>query len=244
MRDLKKYTSDYINMPFEDEQLKFRRNKVIEIISNYKPKNILEIGSGMDSIVNHYNDFSSFTIVEPSKKFYEKAIQDNSAKNNDYIFNDYLEKYCIKNSVKKFDFIIVSSLLHELENKVEFISKLKEISAKKTVIHFNVPNARSFHRLLALEMSVIDDLFSKSEMQKKMQQDTIFDIESLITFLKSQKFKILDQGSYFIKPFTHLQMQSIINNEIFPPNLLDGLSKMINHMPNMGSEIYANVELS
>ena len=155
-----------------------------------------------------------------------------------------MEKYCIKNSVKKFDFIIVSSLLHELENKVEFISKLKEISAKKTVIHFNVPNARSFHRLLALEMSVIDDLFSKSEMQKKMQQDTIFDIESLITFLKSQKFKILDQGSYFIKPFTHLQMQSIINNEIFPPNLLDGLSKMINHMPNMGSEIYANVELS
>ena len=130
MRDLKKYTSDYINMPFEDEQLKFRRNKVIEIISNYKPKNILEIGSGMDSIVNHYNDFSSFTIVEPSKKFYEKAIQDNSAKNNVYIFNDYLEKYCIKNSVKKFDFIIVSSLLHELENKVEFISKLKEISAK------------------------------------------------------------------------------------------------------------------
>lgn len=244
MRDLNKYTSDYINMPFEDEQLKYRRKKVIEIMNHYKPKNILEIGCGMDSIVNHYINFNSFTIVEPSKKFYEKAIKDNCAKNNVYIFNDYLEKFSDKNSDKKFEFIIVSSLLHEIENKDEFISKLNEISAREAIIHFNVPNAKSFHRLLAFEMKIIDDLYHKSEMQKTMQQNTIFDIDSLINFLKNKKFQILDHGSYFIKPFTHMQMHSIAKDSNFPSTLLDGLDKMIDYMPDLGSEIYVNVKLS
>ena len=242
MRDIIKYTADYINMPFEKEQVKFRRKKVLEIIDLYKPNNILEIGCGMDSMANHYNHFVSFSIVEPSVSFYGKAVADVCKKSNVFIFNEYLEDFS-KDHDKNFDFIIVSSLLHEVENRDKFIIKLKENATKDTVIHFNVPNARSFHRLLALEMGIIDDLFLRSDMQKKMQQNVIYDMESIVNFLQGHKFKILDFGSYFIKPFSHEQMQSIIDNKIFPSDLLDGLDKMISYMPNMGSEIFVNVSL-
>lgn len=46
MRDIKKYTDDYVVHDFETYQVEYRRKKVIEQINLYHPKRILEIGCG------------------------------------------------------------------------------------------------------------------------------------------------------------------------------------------------------
>ncbi len=76
IRDITKYTEDYIHHDFENVMVKYRREKVLEVLRQYKPKSILEIGCGMDSVVNYYNDCEKFVVVEPSETFAQKASND------------------------------------------------------------------------------------------------------------------------------------------------------------------------
>lgn len=52
--------------------------------------------------------------------------------------------------------------------------------------------------------------------------------------------KILDSGSYFIKPFNHAKMQECLKLNILDSNLLNGLEKMVKYMPEYGAEIFIN----
>lgn len=242
MRDLSKYIKNYEAMPFEESQILYRRKIVLQILNEFKPKNILEVGCGMDSIANYYQDFENFFIIEPGKQFINKAKSDLSFLSTVKFCNNYLEDDIIFLDKIDCDFIIVSSLLHEVEDKNSFLLKLKKISKPGTVIHFNVPNAKSFHRLLALELGLIKNIYEKSEMQSLMQQKSkVFDLQSLENILIKYDFKILNSGSYFIKPFTHSQMKNLIDSSILPLNILDGLDGMIKYLPKFGSEIYVNV---
>ena len=53
MRDLESYQSEYNSMPFERYQVIYRRKKIIEILDQYRPKRILEVGCGQDSLFNY-----------------------------------------------------------------------------------------------------------------------------------------------------------------------------------------------
>ncbi|HEC1775621.1 TPA: hypothetical protein R1726_001570, partial [Campylobacter lari] len=58
-RNIEQYTQSYINKEhsFEEIMVYYRRKKVLEILNKYNPKNILEIGCGLDSIFNYYKNF-------------------------------------------------------------------------------------------------------------------------------------------------------------------------------------------
>lgn len=242
MRDLESYQTEYISMPFERYQVTYRRKKIIEILDQYRPKRILEVGCGQDSLFNYYKNFDFFAVIEPSETFYTKAKNEATSLPNIKVFPGLVEDHSQLLCSLNFDFIIVSSLLHEIAETKKLLDSIKSISLQNTIIHFNVPNARSFHRYLALEMGLIKDIFEKSEMQKTMQQTHTFDIENLTNLLKGNDFTVLDSGSYFIKPFTHSQMQNIIDLDFLPKNFLDGLYAMTSYMPDLGSEIFVNVK--
>lgn len=139
--------------------------------------------------------------------------------------------------------IICSSLLHELANPEKVLRNIWKICSNETVVHVNVPNAKSLHRLLASCMGVISDIYAKSAMQKKMQQaDVVYDISSLKKTCTENGFEIINEGSYFVKPFTHQQMQDCLDKEIFNDTLLDGLDRLIQYMPEYGSEIFVELK--
>ncbi len=52
---------------------------------------------------------------------------------------------------------------------------------------------------------------------------------------------MLDEGSYFVKPFTHNQMHKMIKKDIIDENVLDGLYKIAKYFPDNGSEIFVNL---
>jgi hypothetical protein len=51
-------------------------------------------------------------------------------------------------------------------------------------------------------------------------------------------FVPVTEGGYFIKPFSHQQMESI--EELITPRLLEGLWKLGQELPDIASEIYIN----
>lgn len=115
-----------------------------------------------------------------------------------------------------------------------------KISDENTVIHINVPNAESFHRLLALKMKLITDEHDSSEMNVRLQQNTVFDMKMLKKLVLDCGLDVIDEGGYFIKPFTHGQMFTMLKDKIIDETVLNGLYEITPLMEEYAAEIYVN----
>ena len=99
----------------------------------------------------------------------------------------------------------------------------------------------SFHRLLAAEMGMIADVSATSEMDRAFGHHGRFDHVSLVKLLEDSGFIVVNSGTYFVKPFTHEQMDALLGTGAFPPSLIEGLDRMTKYLPDHGCELYANV---
>ena len=165
MRDIENYTEQYREKSFEDYLVEYRRKKIIEIIKKHNPTTFLEIGCGLEPLFK-YMDMSniySYTIIEPSEAFAENALKIARKLNLDKVrvINDFFPP---QESLKEyfFDMIICSSLLHEVEDPSFLLKGIHETCCENTIVHVNVPNARSFHRLLAKHMGIIKDIYENN----------------------------------------------------------------------------------
>lgn len=244
MRSIDRYTEDYLKSDFEDVQVKYRKRKIIEILNQYKPARILEVGCGTKPLFIDYTHFTEYTIVEPSPEFYRIALTKAKNIKDIRVLNTFFEDALPELSSSTFDFIILSGLLHEVENPDVILETAARLCSPKTVLHANVPNARSFHRLLAFESGLIDSIYEHSENNIRLQQNTVFDSESFRLLFVRHGFNIINAGSYFVKPFSHKQMLEMICQGIVSDKILDGFYKMSLYLPDMGSEIFINCSLA
>lgn len=242
MRDLNDYQNTYDQSPFEDSMVAIRRDFVLSFLEKYQAKRIIEIGCGNEPLFLYYADYEHFTIIEPTLKFYENAV--NLAQKNPSItlHNDYTENCTASLIAANPDVILISGLLHEIPDPASVLKAVFEVCSPDTLVHINVPNANSFHRILALEMGLINDLKELSPNQKMLQQNHTFDIENLEKLCQSVGFQTVEAGSYFIKPFTHRQMQTLQEHNQFGEKVTKGLVKMEKYMKGLGAEIFINVK--
>ena len=247
MRNLSKYAQDYCQQPFDQTHAKFRKLKLIEQIIKHPHENILEIGCGLHPFFEDFTDFNELIIIEPSTFFFNNALVllKNSPELNSKVtcMNDYFENVIDKIKKYRLDFIILSNLLHEIENVSSFLKVLHKICNEDSVLHIVVPNAKSFHRILAFEMGMIDSIYQLSDRNILLQQNTVFDLESLSALLAKNGFNIIESGSSFIKPFSHQQMQDMLEHKIINEKTLTGFYKMVYYMPELGSEIFVNCKI-
>lgn len=238
MRDINKYTDDYRKQDFEVYQVEYRRKKIMEQIAKYDPKRILEIGCGMEPLFL-YVEGKEWVIVEPSKLFCQNAR--NKIRKSDHvtIIQGFLEECMTELKSESYDMIICAALLQELEDPDHMLQDIFQLCGNRTIVHINVANAKSFHRILARNMGIADE-YDLTERNILFQQNAVFDMEHLQSMVINHNFEILDQGSCFIKPFTHKQMQGLLECEIIGREVLDGLYHMTSDFPMLGSEIFVN----
>lgn len=242
-RDLIDYTKNYLEQPYEKYQVKFRKRKILDFLDYYKPAKILEVGCGLESIFLEFLDFEKFVVIEPSEMFFKKANSDKeiinkSQKSNIEIYNVYFEDFL---PLENFDFVIISSLIHEIVDLDKFISHLYKIINNDTIVHVNVPNAESFHRLIALELGLIKNLNDLSVSNKEFQQNRVFNLYDLEFCFKKYNFEIISSGSYSFKPFTHNQMAKLIETESVSEDIITNLFKIDKYLNGHGSEIFINI---
>lgn len=245
MRDIKDYTDKYVTEePFESTMVKIRKKTVIEQCEKYQHNNILEIGCGMNPFFLDFKDYKRMVISEPGDMFVKNAklLATYEAGQIDVV-QGFLEQQVddIKKMDIDFDFIILSSVLHELDEPQKMLEAIRKLCGDNTVVHINVPNANSLHRLIAMEAGMIEDIHEQSEQMKKMQRRRTYDMVAFRDEVESANFEVVDSGSYFIKPFTHGQMQKCLEAKIIDENVLEGLEKIVKYIPEYGAGIYVNV---
>lgn len=238
---ISEYEQAYSASDFEVIQARYRKKLLLELLDRLQPKRILEVGCGWESIANHWTGFEQFTIVEPGAQFAAKARADVQVLPGASVVEQFLEDAVGQLQQQSYDLILLSSLLHEVPDPAAILQGAKALCHAGTVVHVNVPNARSMHRLLAVEMGMVSDVYAQSGLQKTFKQPRIFDMAQLTALAQGVGYKVAESGSFFMKPFTHGQMMSLVNNGLVTEQMLDGLWALTKHFPDAGSEIYVNL---
>lgn len=236
--DLNSYESNYMDLPFENILREYRKKNISEILKKYTHNRFLEIGCGAAPLFREITDFDKMVVVEPGKLFYEMAINQSNANPKILIINDSVENITDKLSHETFDFIVIGGFLHEIQNPDIVLQAIRQICTKNTAVYSFVPNAMSFHRLLAFEMGITESIYQKSDHDKLFQRHNVYDIDAFNKLLIKNRFTVIESGSYFIKPFTHNQMDELLKQGIIDKSCLDGLEKMKIYMPNLGAELF------
>ena len=236
MSTTQNYHQDYDELPFEDILRKYRYRHLVNLFSKFVAKNILEIGCGYNPIFEHYPAFDKMTIVELDIHFCKDAIQKANGNPNIKIINKSIQD-SISELGSNFDVILISGFLHEIDNPEEVLTLIKKISNPNTRVICFVPNAKSFHRVLAYEAGLINQIYDFSDNDKKFGRRLVWDMNSFSELFTATDYQVEEVKTYFIKPFAHSQMRKMMDERIFTDQVLDGLDNMIKYMPDMGCEI-------
>ncbi|MEM3828953.1 MAG: class I SAM-dependent methyltransferase [Conexivisphaerales archaeon] len=244
------YGKKYLNQrmkPFSMEVYldTVRRKKIIEAIRHYHAKSILDVGCGPYPLFNYLDDFDDYTTFEPIKVFYENAIKLKSLFPNKRV-EIYYGKIEENGTLlrKRYDIVIISSLLHEVSNPTDILDIVKRISDQKTIVIANVPNVNSFHRLLAVKSGIITSQYEDSETDKLYQRSRHFSVDEFKKFFIQNGFSIIRAYTYFIKIFSNSQMEELLELGLINNNILSGLEYLSELLPDVGAEIYLEAKIS
>lgn len=237
---LKKYEADYTDLPFEDTLREYRQKNIFSVLKANPHSKILEIGCGPLPLFRDFNEYEKMVVVEPGESFF--AIANNLAKGDARIvvINDFIENAISQLIPETFDVIIIGGFLHEIINPDEVMQTVKRVCNKNTIIHSFVPNANSFHRLLAFEMGLIKDVYQKSAHDELFQRVAVYNMDSFKELFIKNDFSVAGSGTYFIKPFTNCQMHAMVTGNIISKAVLVGLYAMIKYLPDYGAEMFIN----
>ena len=239
-----RYEADY---DFESVMVAARQRLILDLLKKTAPKVVIEVGCGMDMLAGRVHDcgipVEQWIIVEPASRFYEKAKRLSLDRTRIDVVPGFFEDSADilrEKCVAPPNFIVCSGLLCEIADPVTLLQTAKELLGPRGVVHVNVPNASSLHRRLAVAMGIIQSEDELSERNQNLLQYRVYNFASLMTLAQSAGFRVVEKGGYFLKPFTHDQMQAI--RSTMPENLLDGLWTLGREMPELASEIYVNLE--
>jgi len=237
-RDLVKYLEDYQVLPFEPVQEVFRRKKLINEILKFPSGHIVEVGSGRKSVFSEFSPAESGTVIEPIEKLLEEARSGVMSPHLIKFFNGTLNKYLDSNSAGKADSVIVSSLLHEMEDSASFLKDCRDITAIDGRIIIIVPNKKSIHRILGTFNATQVSLDSKTVTEELMQQHSgAYSMEQLVLELENSGFSVDNVETFFPKLLPHSLMQDALDSSVINVDFLKMFDELIKYIPEFGSEI-------
>jgi SAM-dependent methyltransferase len=210
-RDFERYLTDFKMLPFERIQEKYRLKRLVELL----PKNlsslsyVLEVGPGINPAFLHITGEATIDVLEPINELYIQNLALSKSMKKVKVWNQTAEKFIYESSEKKYDLVILSSVLHELESPKEVIVQIYNLLRSDGMLIIIVPNNQSVHRLI-----------------------------SLINLLNLVGFSRINVLTSFVKPLPHQGMTNAVNSGVIKSKDLDFLYDISSLLDGYGSEIF------
>ena len=125
-----------------------------------------------------------------------------------------------------FDLILCNHVLEHVINPIDVLNHVKNFLTKEGIIFITVPNANSIHRLIGVEMQIIQSKYELHGSDKKAGHRRVYDYQKLEEDIEKASLNIVDSGGY------NLKMVSLAQMKDWPEELLDAIFTVSLSMPN------------
>jgi SAM-dependent methyltransferase len=128
--------------------------------------------------------------------------------------------------VGRFDHVVAANLLHEVGDPGALLRRARGWLSPGGRIHVTLPNPRSLHRLVALEMGLIDSLDALSERGARFGTRRALDADALSELARGAGLRVRERGGILLKPLPNAQMAAL------DPAVLEGFERAARHLPD------------
>jgi 2-polyprenyl-3-methyl-5-hydroxy-6-metoxy-1,4-benzoquinol methylase len=216
------YTTSLLNFDYQLAEFSFQT-----LLPFFRGKLALELGpaSGYMTklLVNH---FESLHLIEGSQKLLDQIPAYPNVIKHHTLFEDF-------ETDLKFDTIVMSHVLEHISDPVYILKKIFDWLKPEAVLLVSVPNAKSLHRLVAVQMGLLSSEYELNSRDLELGHYRVYDKPVLITHVKEAGFKILESGGYFLKPVSNGQIENNWNQE-----MINGFYKVGKYFQDNCAEIF------
>ncbi|MCK9250948.1 MAG: class I SAM-dependent methyltransferase [Solirubrobacteraceae bacterium] len=129
--------------------------------------------------------------------------------------------------VGRADHVVLANVLHELADPRDVLRRIvADHLAPGGLLHLSLQNPRSIHRLVALEMGLIDDLCAVSGRGERYGTRRLWTIEALVDLVTDAGLVPLHREGIVVKPLPNAAMERL------DPAVLDGFLAAGRHLPD------------
>jgi SAM-dependent methyltransferase len=240
-RDHDEYFKNFSTLPFERILEEFRQKKSIEILNKLiknEVANILEIGPGYNALSTEIFPGSKKTMLEPSTILYAHNVSKFESDATTTILQMDINTFSESVPTEKFDLVILSGVLHEMLNPREELSTIHSCLKRNGILFIVTPNNQSIHRLLGVFLGILENTSALTSTEIMMQQHSNYSPDSLQGLLKELDFIIDLATTSFLKPHTHKQMQTWVDDGFLTEAKLGSLYELSELFEPYNSEIF------
>jgi len=191
---------------------------------------VLELGSAEGIMTRMLlDDFNHIAVVEAASKLLD-LVPDNSKISK---YNCLIEDF---ESDQLYDTIILDHVLEHVDHPVNILkAAARNLSIGGRFI-IGVPNALSIHRLVAVEMGLLESPYELNERDITVGHRRVYDMERLLADVDAAGLVTIDVGGSLLKPLSNGQIQ-----DCFSPEMIEGFYKVGEMFVNHAADIFAVV---
>jgi SAM-dependent methyltransferase len=130
----------------------------------------------------------------------------------------------------RFDHVVLANVAHELGDPVAVLSHVaRSLTAEGALVHVSLPNPRSLHRLVAMEMGLIDRLDVLAERNVRFGTRRHYAAGEVLALAAASGLELAAREGVFLKPLPNDAMAAL------PADVLDGFERAARHLPEHGA---------
>ena len=191
---------------------------------------VLELGcaSGLMTSIMAERDVT-IDAVERTPAYHERATARGLANATFHLadIDDYASGH-------RYEHVVIAHVINELPDPLAVLRRMREqFLAPGGLVHITVTNPRSLHRLIAVDMGLLEGLAALSDRGKALSTVEIFDGEALEALGADAGLTCVHREPLFLKPLTNAQLEAL------PEDVIAGLEKVARRFPEHGALNYA-----
>jgi SAM-dependent methyltransferase len=216
------YNDSFLNFDFKLTEFNY-----LTIKDYFNGKTALELGPAIGQMTKYIvPHFDKIHVVEGVKDLLEQIPK----YTNVIKHHSYFEEF--KTDIK-FETIIMSHVLEHIEYPIEILKSVYDWLADDGVLIISVPNAKSIHRLAAVEMGLLGSEYELNSRDHELGHYRVYDSQTLLNDAIQAGYKIKASGSIFLKPVSNKQIE-----ENWDERMIDGFFRLGKKFPENGAEIF------
>jgi 2-polyprenyl-3-methyl-5-hydroxy-6-metoxy-1,4-benzoquinol methylase len=133
---------------------------------------------------------------------------------------------------RRYHHVVATNLLHELEDPARFVTDAAGRLHPDGLLHLSLQNPGSLHRLVALEMGLIDDLHTTSDRGLAYGTRRSLTRDELVGLGTAAGLTPVLVTGLCLKPLPNALMATL------PPAILDGMAVAARHAPDVAALNY------